>query len=69
MKTSFRGFTLIELLIVIVIIGILAISLISKIIGMKDRAKITRVERDFQIIQTAVFMAHINTKQNLKQIT
>lgn len=64
-----KAFTLIEMLIVIVIIGILAAALIPKVQGIQERAKYTRVEKDFQLFQTSVFMAQTNTNKDLRAIT
>lgn len=57
------------MLIVIVIIGILAAALIPKVQGIQERAKYTRVEKDFQLFQTSVFMAQTNTNKSLLDIT
>ena len=64
-----KAFTLIEMLIVIVIIGILAAALIPKVQGIQERAKYTRVEKDFQLFQSVVFLAQTNTNKNLLDIT
>ena len=64
-----KAFTLIELLIVIVIIGILSVALIPRIQGMQNKARNLKVEKDLTNFKTAVFLAQINTKKPLKDIT
>jgi len=68
-KLLIKSFTTIELLIVIVIIGILANAIIPKIKGMQDKARYMRVEKDFQDLRTAIFMAQNSTGKPLKDIT
>lgn len=69
MKLLWKAFTLIELLIIIVIIGVLATALIPRVKGMQEKAKYTRLEKDFQDFRTVVFMAQSNTGKPLKDIT
>lgn len=68
MKKLFKAFTLIELLIVIVIIGILAVALIPRLKGMQDKAKYIRVQRDFEDMWRAVFLAQTNKKMTMPQL-
>jgi len=69
MNIKTKSFTLIELLIVIVIIGILATSLIPRIVWMQDRARKTAMTKNFQDFQVVILMAQTNSKKSLKDIT
>lgn len=64
-----RSFTLIELLIVIVIIGILAVSLIPRIVWVQDQAKKVVAHKNFEAFQAVVIIAQNNTHKALKDIT
>jgi len=64
-----KAFTLIEIIIVIVVIGVLATALIPRVKGMQEKARLMRLERDYQDLRTAVFVAQSNTKKTLMQIT
>lgn len=64
-----KSFTLIELLIVIVIIGVLAVALIPRIVGMQDRARVSALNKNFQDFRVIVLLAQTNTKKSLKDIT
>lgn len=55
-----KGFTLIELLIVIVIIGILAVIVISVAGNSTDRANDAQGKADLHSIQTALEMYHVD---------
>jgi len=48
------GFTLIEIMVVIVILGILALSVAPKLIGRTDDAKITRAKTDIGSLETTL---------------
>lgn len=67
--SSIKSFTLIELLIVIVIIGILAVALMPRILGMQDRARYVKVGKDMETFRNTVFLAQINTNKSLAKIT
>lgn len=68
-KLKQKSFTLIELLIVIVIIGVLAVSLIPRLVWMQDKARKTVAIKWFHDFRSAIFLAQNNTKQSLKDIT
>jgi len=54
MKNFNKAFTLIELLIVIVIIGILAVALIPRLVGMQGKARNVQRIADLKAIQSAL---------------
>lgn len=51
-----RGFTLIELMIVVVILGILATTIMPKILSAPDKAKVKKAMIDMRNIQTALML-------------
>lgn len=55
-----RAFTLIELLIVVAIIGILAAIAVPNFLNAQIRAKISRVQGDFNMLRTALEMYHMD---------
>ena len=54
MKRKRKGFTLVEILIVIGIIGLLAVFLVPKLLGVQDRAKESAVKSLMHTTQLAV---------------
>ncbi len=55
-----RGFSLIELMVVIVILGILAGTIMPKLLGRTDDAKITKAAVDIQALSTALKLYHLD---------
>ena len=53
-KTLNKGFTLIELLVVISIIGVLTALLLSNFVGIRGRAKDTKLKGDLEQLKTAM---------------
>jgi prepilin-type N-terminal cleavage/methylation domain-containing protein len=68
-RSRFWSFTLVELLITLVIVGILAAALVSRVQGIRERARYTQVEKDFQFMQQLVFLAHVDQWVVLRDIT
>lgn len=69
-----RGFTLLELLVVIVILGILATFVGSKIMGKPDEARVTAAKTQIQSLEGALNMYRLDngeypsTEQGLKAL-
>lgn len=57
---SEKGFSIIELMVVVIIIGILATTILPKIMGRADDAKITKVKADIKSLETALDMYKID---------
>ncbi|MCP3925977.1 MAG: type II secretion system major pseudopilin GspG [Desulfobacterales bacterium] len=53
---SNKGFSIIELMVVVVIIGILATTILPKIIGKSDEARVAKVKADIKSLETALDM-------------
>ena len=57
---SEKGFSIIELMVVVIIIGILATTILPRIMGRTDDAKITKVKADIKSLETALDMYKID---------
>jgi len=68
-KRSIFGFTLIELLIVVAIIGILAAIAVPNFMNARMKAKIARVESEFNAISTAFRLYLLDSNERLPQWT
>ena len=55
-RSSSRGFTLIELMIVVVILGLLATTIMPKILSKPDKARVQKAKFDMRQITTALAM-------------
>ncbi len=53
-KKNNKGFTLVELLVVIAIIGILAVVAIPSLMSNMEKAKVSKLEADYNVISTGV---------------
>lgn len=54
MKKSQAGFTLIEVMVVVVILGILAAVVVSKVADRPDEAKLVKVKQDILTLESAL---------------
>lgn len=62
-KTSNQGFTLIELLVVISIIGVLTALLLSNFVGIRGRAKDTKLKGDLEQLKTSMRLYYNDNQQ------
>ncbi len=53
-KKNNKGFTLVELLVVIAIIGILAVVAVPSLMSNLEKAKVSKLEGDYNVISTGV---------------
>jgi len=53
-KEGQAGFTLLELMVVIVILGILAVTVVPRFMDAPDKAKIARAKMDMEALDTAI---------------
>lgn len=53
-KKNNKGFTLVELLVVIAIIGILAVVAVPSLMSNLEKAKVSKLEADYNVISTGV---------------
>jgi len=53
-KNTQKGFTLIEVMVVVVILGILAAVVVTKVAGRPDEAKLVKVKQDILTLESAL---------------